>query len=341
MVLQRDLEVFGPRKLMVLFKNVFNTAKPKNQFYVYCAECKSIAEGKIIVQCSECQQQSFVVRKGPRSWDEVLVKETPIQGTCLSEPCKGKDYKGKYSFHCCAHRGADKPPEALPLPLLRVNTIQVKCMKCAEIQEPVLVFPCEYHHVMCIPCFQIYVELALNSRLFILDPRTEMYTLGCPAGCPDSSIPDPHYFKAASTHLYERYKDFAVEDMVLNSGGVVCGCGQKIMCEQFEESDSDDEPKAQAVSPGKQPRRLSLKCEPCGKTYCTRCKQVWHNAQCIAPAPAQRPKDEMRIEKERAALAHWKEGLPDPCIEAFQKDLQEAKEKWQQDHKKKKRWWLF
>jgi hypothetical protein len=60
MVLQRDLEVFGPRKLMVLFKNVFNTAKPKNQFYVYCAECKSIAEGKIIVQCSECQQVWYI-----------------------------------------------------------------------------------------------------------------------------------------------------------------------------------------------------------------------------------------------------------------------------------------
>ena len=57
--------------------------------------------------------------------------------------------------------------------------------------------------------------------------------------------------------------------MVLNSGGVVCGCGQKMMCEQFDESDSDDEdemkeePKAQAASPVKQPRRLSLKCEPC------------------------------------------------------------------------------
>ena len=57
-------------------------------------------------------------------------------------------------------------------------------------RDPVLVFPCNDHHAICMSCFEIYVELAINSQLFERDPRTEMYTLGCPgkshcslAGC--------------------------------------------------------------------------------------------------------------------------------------------------------------
>ena len=56
--------------------------------------------------------------------------------------------------------------------------------------------------------------------------------------------------------------------MVLKCGGVVCSCGQKIMCSQFDESESEDddeeeaEPQAAAAA-AFQPQRLSLKCDSC------------------------------------------------------------------------------
>lgn len=165
-----------------------------------------------------CLQQSFVVKKGPKSWDEVLVKQTDIHGSCLSESCKGQNPQVSYSG----------PGWLYDLPvltcLIRASTqftaLHIEGLRChpklclflcwgstqflytvwtvdkssnAEqlsvppvvwcviaLSDPVLVFPCDDRHAMCVPCFKVYVELALNSHLFERDPRTETYTLGCP-----------------------------------------------------------------------------------------------------------------------------------------------------------------
>ena len=51
--------------------------------------------------------------------------------------------------------------------------------------DPVLVFPCHDRHSLCIPCLEIYVNMALNSNTFVQHPESEIYTLGCPGNIHD------------------------------------------------------------------------------------------------------------------------------------------------------------
>lgn len=57
-----------------------------------------------------------------------------------------------------------------------------------------LVFPCEAGHVTCLDCFKDYCSVRLKERQFQFDEIKGYYTLPCPAGCPDSLIPEVHHF---------------------------------------------------------------------------------------------------------------------------------------------------
>lgn len=58
----------------------------------------------------------------------------------------------------------------------------------------VLVFPCEAGHVTCLDCFKDYCSVRLRERQFQFDETKGYYTLPCPAGCPNSFIPEVHHF---------------------------------------------------------------------------------------------------------------------------------------------------
>ena len=50
--------------------------------------------------------------------------------------------------------------------------------------DPVLVFPCQHQHVICISCFSMYCENKVNERRFVRveQPKNIGYTLSCPGG---------------------------------------------------------------------------------------------------------------------------------------------------------------
>lgn len=63
--------------------------------------------------------------------------------------------------------------------------------------DPVFVFPCEDGHVTCLDCFRQYCSSRLRDRQFWPHPDFG-YTLGCPAGCENSFIEEPHHFRLLS-----------------------------------------------------------------------------------------------------------------------------------------------
>ena len=73
----------------------------------------------------------------------------------------------------------------------------------------------------------------LNERQFLLDPEIG-YTLACPVRCPDSLIAETRHFRLIGNTDYERYQRFGAEELVLQSGGVLCpqpDCGAGILPE--------------------------------------------------------------------------------------------------------------
>ena len=75
-----------------------------------------------------------------------------------------------------------------------------------------MVFDCPDQHVICVPCFEIFVKSRLNERQFTIDAETGYYTLGCPVGCENSLITHPKHFLAIiSKDDYDRYQRFATE----------------------------------------------------------------------------------------------------------------------------------
>ena len=50
---------------------------------------------------------------------------------------------------------------------------------CLYFSTPVLVFPCDRSHVMCLECFKSYGIVRLNDRMFIED-KDLGYSLPCP-----------------------------------------------------------------------------------------------------------------------------------------------------------------
>ena len=82
-----------------------------------------------------------------------------------------------------------------------------------------MVFDCQDQHVICVPCFEIFVKSRLNERQFTIDEETGYYTLGCPVGCENSLITHPKHFLAIiSKEDYERYQRFATEGIKLFRG---------------------------------------------------------------------------------------------------------------------------
>ncbi|XP_014248274.1 E3 ubiquitin-protein ligase parkin-like [Cimex lectularius] len=228
-------------------------------FFVYCSTCRYYKKGKLRVRCSSCHDGAVELHRDPSSWRDVLESER-IQGSCKT--CSAADNAVvEFYFKCCKHTPSDD--SAVPLDLIKPNRLDIPCLVCMEVSNPVLVFPCLSKHAVCIPCFVNYCINRISERNFILDKRTG-YTLGCPVGCENSYIEQPYHFKLLPPELYRRYQKFATEEFILQNGGVLCPrreCGEGIL-----------------LSEGT--NRIICPRKDCQFEFCKLCLSEFHSGEC-------------------------------------------------------------
>merc|ERR1719323_3029800 len=108
------------------------------------------------------------------------------------------------------------------------------------------------------------VAVRWASGSLFLDPDLG-YTLPCPMGCEGSLITEPIHFKLMGQDVYCRYQRFGAEELVLQSGGLLCpqpGCGAGILLEE-----------------GGDCKRVP--CVTCGYVFCRDCLQGAHIGDCL------------------------------------------------------------
>ncbi|XP_062952601.1 E3 ubiquitin-protein ligase parkin isoform X2 [Cynocephalus volans] len=270
-----------------------------NSFYVYCkGPCQRVQPGKLRVRCGTCKQATLTlaqhekhkVTKGPSCWDDVLIPNR-MSGECQSPNCPGT--RAEFFFKCGAHPTSNKET-SVALNLITTNSRDITCITCADIRSPVLVFQCNYRHVICLDCFHLYCVTRLNDRQFVHDPQLG-YSLPCVAGCPNSLIKELHHFRILGEEQYNRYQQYGAEECVLQMGGVLCpspGCGAGLLPEQGQ-------------------RKVT--CEGgdglgCGFVFCQDCREVYHEGECSALSAASGTATQAYHVDERAAeRARWEE----------------------------------
>ncbi|XP_065057093.1 E3 ubiquitin-protein ligase parkin-like isoform X2 [Rhopilema esculentum] len=237
------------------------------RFFVYCKLiCNKAHPGKLRVRCRDCKDGAFTLSRGPEGWHDVT-KRNKIKGICNECDC---DF-AEFFFKCTGHDAlGDARDEAIPLPQVGSNAFNSPCLGCMDILDPVLTFPCAEKHSMCLPCFSMFCRSKIRDRMLIHveHPRHIGYTLCCPGGgdCESAYVEDIHHFRVAGNELYEIYQRFATEDLVIQSGGILCpgrGCGsglfpelglRRIVCEKRSGG--------------------------CGLVFCRNCLQDYHYGDC-------------------------------------------------------------
>ena len=227
-------------------------------FFCWCSLQDDLSQAKLRVRCGECGEGAVVLHSDPSCWEDVLLP-TRLFATCAS--CQAASVPAAFFFRCGC--GAHKAGEtAVPLHLINSNLEEMPCLACTEVEEPVVVFSCR--HITCVPCFADYCRSKMGERQFVLDPDLG-YTLPCPIGCEGSLITEPMHFKLLGKDMYNRYQRFGAEELVLQSGGLLCpqpGCGAGIMLEE-----------------GGDCKRVP--CVTCGYVFCRDCLQGAHLGECL------------------------------------------------------------
>jgi len=237
------------------------TAK-RAHFYSWCESVQQLATAKLRVRCGACGEGAIVLHADPCSWEDVLQADR-IEGYC--EACRQVVFAVFY-FKCGGADGVPHPShQVVPLYMIKSNLSDVPCLACTDLLDPVIVFPCTARHVICTPCFADYGCSRLRERQFVLDPALG-YTLPCPVGCEDSLLREPAHFRLMGGEQFERYLRFGAEELVLQSGGVLCpqpGCGAGIL----PDLDSDG------------CRRVA--CRECSYVFCRDCSMGAHLGACL------------------------------------------------------------
>ncbi|XP_059842452.1 E3 ubiquitin-protein ligase parkin isoform X3 [Hypanus sabinus] len=199
-----------------------------HRFYVYCKTvCKAVQPGKLRVRCNTCKQGTLTLAMDPTCWEDVLEKNS-ITGVCQAKDCNGT--VAEFYFKCGKHPTSESDTSVI-LNLITPNRQNVPCITCTDTVDPVLVFPCEEQHVICLDCFHLYSVTRLNDRRFIHDPEIG-YSLPCVNGCQNSLIKEVHHFRILGIDQYNRYQHYGAEECVLQMGGVLCpkpGCGAGLL----------------------------------------------------------------------------------------------------------------
>ncbi|XP_023336110.1 E3 ubiquitin-protein ligase parkin [Eurytemora carolleeae] len=235
----------------------------KAHFYVWCnSPCNSLQAGKLRVRCSKCGEGAITLDRDPCDWDDVL-KPNRITGFCETPDCSAVT-SVEFFFKCSGSNHTSETSSAPPLHMVKSNLREVPCLACTELCDDVLVFECADGHVICVECFGDYCRSRLGERQFYLDPELG-YTLPCPVGCENSLIKDTRHFRLVGDLNYERYQRFGTEELVLQSGGVLCpqpDCGAGILPELSDTC-----------------RRVA--CRDCGFVFCRDCLQGAHLGPCL------------------------------------------------------------
>ncbi|XP_033259809.1 E3 ubiquitin-protein ligase parkin isoform X3 [Orcinus orca] len=260
-----------------------------NSFFVYCkGPCQGVQPGKLRVRCSTCQQATLTLAQGPSRWEDVLIPNQ-MSGECQSPNCPGT--RAEFFFKCGAHPTSDKET-SVALNLITTNSRDITCITCMDIRSPVLVFQCNYRHVICLDCFHLYCVTRLNDRQFVHDPQLG-YSLPCVAGCPNSLIKELHHFRILGEEQYNRYQQYGAEECVLQMGGVLCpspGCGAGLLPE---------------------PSQRKVTCEGgsglgCGFVFCRDCKEPYHEGECSALFEASGTVTQAyQVDEKTAERARW------------------------------------
>uniref|UniRef100_A0A1Y1L9R4 E3 ubiquitin-protein ligase parkin n=1 Tax=Photinus pyralis TaxID=7054 RepID=A0A1Y1L9R4_PHOPY len=245
-VVEEVIEEFGSKPLCETLKDLSTEdssnnviEQPKAHFFVYCSICKGLKTGKLRVKCQFCKSGAFTVHADPQSWVDVLESKR-ITGQCENDPdlCanildNAEPTFAEFYFKCAEHTSLGEEDKAVPLDLIRPNVHSIPCLACGDISTPILVFPCAEAHVTCLECFVTYCSTRLRDRQFLEHPDFG-YTLSCPARCENSLITETHHFRLMPEAQYSQYQQFATEEFVLSTGGVLCpqpGCGMGIIPE--------------------------------------------------------------------------------------------------------------
>ncbi|XP_066583147.1 E3 ubiquitin-protein ligase parkin [Prorops nasuta] len=254
----------------------------KAHFFVYCSSpCKAVTPGKLRVKCATCGSGAVTVDRDPQSWPDVLLPKRvtvhcendlcePFLATSVNETDSQVLY-AKFFFKCANHTSLGEDDEAIPLYLIKPNLKLIPCLACTDVKDTVLVFPCEVGHVTCLDCFRDYCSVRLRERQFQFDETKGYYTLPCPAGCPDSFIPEVHHFHLLSKEQYDQYQKFSAEEYVLKMGGLLCprpDCGMGIIPPTTAEGILEEDCRRIQCIGG------------CGYVFCRRCLQGFHVGDC-------------------------------------------------------------
>ncbi|KAK7108119.1 E3 ubiquitin-protein ligase parkin-like [Littorina saxatilis] len=253
-----------------------------DQYFVFCKVCKEVRPGRLRVRCSVCGDGAVLVDKGPGSWDDVL---TPgrVGGTCQTLHCE--QCIPVFYFKCAEQHQGNVSDTVAALHHIRPNRRSVFCITCEDVMSPVVVFPCESSHVMCLSCFISYCTIRLHERRFVQNSQYG-YTLPCPAGCPDSLIQEQHHFSIMGQEEYERYKDFAAEECLMAGGGIYCPrleCGSGFIVDAVDSR---------------------VICPHCKYVFCRNCREAAHYEEC-APISQASGNSQRFSDPDRAARAQW------------------------------------
>lgn len=254
-----DLQLIGDERRAAEEEKI----RKKANFYIWCnSPCNSLQAGKLRVKCSQCGEGAIVLYNDPCDWNDVLLPNR-VSGCCETAGCESP-VPAEFYFKCAGHSSAgdDVVP---PLYLIKNNIRDIPCLACTEVNNPVLVFECPSRHVICVDCFGDYSRSRLNERQFVLDLDLG-YTLPCPVNCENSLVKETRHFKLMGDNNYDRYQRFGAEELVLQTGGVLCpqpGCGAGIF----------------PADEGANCRRLA--CIECSYVFCRDCLQGAHMGACI------------------------------------------------------------
>ncbi|XP_054004221.1 E3 ubiquitin-protein ligase parkin [Hylaeus anthracinus] len=256
-------------------------------FFVFCSTpCKAVTTGKLRVKCATCNSGAVTVDRDPQCWPDVLMPKR-ITVHCENDLCpapilfsendtESQVLYARFYFKCSKHISLGEGDEAVPLYLVKPNLRKIPCLACTDVRDIVFVFPCEAGHVTCLDCFKDYCSVRLRERQFQFDDTKGYYTLGCPAGCPDSFIPEVHHFHLLTPEQYEQYQRFGTEEYVLRAGGLLCprpDCGMGIIPASVDDGSNNDECRRIQCIGG------------CGYVFCRRCLQGFHVGECEVPSP--------------------------------------------------------
>lgn len=280
----------------------------KAHFYIFCATCKGLRNGKLRVRCFSCKKGALTLHRDPKNWDDVLEPQK-ITGQCEFGDCESNASENKtyaeFFFKCSEHVSLGEQDGAVPLYLIRPNLQEVPCLACGEVGETAFVFPCLERHVSCLDCFSQFCKVKLQERQFWQHPDYG-YTLSCPIGCPDSFIKEIHHFRLLSEVDYAQYQRFGTEEYVLRSGGVLCpqpNCGMGILIDEY---------------------CTKVICGECKYVFCSKCLQGYHVGDCDATDKdnenASLSNCSYNVDPSKAANSRWDEAskiaikvLTKPC----------------------------